>query len=138
LGFCGDGGFGLSPTELDMAQRTNTQVIIVIHNNYTLGFIKFGQLALFGGRTMSVGYSKELDFVKIAQAYGCLGRRIERQSEIQNALKEAEQSGKPSVIDIPEDQSELIPPIALGRPRVKTMQGRTKRSDSPLLLENNS
>jgi len=114
LAFCGDGGFGLSLTELDTAKRTNTQVIIIIHNNYSLGFIKFGQLALFSGRTMSVDYSKELDFGKIAQAYGCFGRRIEKSSEILDALKEAEKSDRPSVIDIPEDQSELIPPMTLG------------------------
>ncbi len=114
LSFIGDGGFGLSLTELDTAVTTNTQLTVVVHNNYSLGFIKFAQNAMFGGRTLSVDYRKELDYSKIAQAYGCFGRRIEKPSEIFDALKEAEQSGKPSVIDVPEDQSELVPPITLG------------------------
>jgi acetolactate synthase-1/2/3 large subunit len=114
LSFIGDGGFGLSLTELDTAATTNTQVIVVVHNNYSLGFIKFGQNAMFGGRTVSVDYRKELDYGRIAEAYGCFGRRVEKPGEIVDALREAEQSGKPSVIDIPEDQSELVPPLTLG------------------------
>jgi acetolactate synthase-1/2/3 large subunit len=63
---------------------------------------------------MSVDFKKELDYSKIAEAYGCFGRRVERPSEIVDALKEAENSGKPSVIDVPEDPTELVPPITLG------------------------
>jgi acetolactate synthase-1/2/3 large subunit len=114
IAFCGDGGFGLSLTELDTAIRVDTPVIAVVHNNAALGWIKHVQKTQYAGRTISVDHRKELDYSKVAQAYGCFGRRIERPTEIFDALKEAEQSGKPAVIDIPEDPNELVPTLTFG------------------------
>jgi len=114
LAFCGDGGFGLSLTELDTAVRNNIPVITVVHNNHALGWIKFVQNKFYRDRNISVDHRENLNFAEVARSYGCFGIKIEKPAEIHEALEEAYKSAKPSVIDIPEDATELLPQLNLG------------------------
>jgi thiamine pyrophosphate-dependent acetolactate synthase large subunit-like protein len=58
---------------------------------------------------MSTEYGP-IDFVKVAEGYGCFGKLVERPSEIQTALHEALKSELPAVLNVMVDPEE-VPPI---------------------------
>ena len=41
-----------------------------------------------------------MDYVKVAEGFGCYAQRVFDPNEIQAALKRAQESGKPAVIDV--------------------------------------
>ncbi|MCC5907507.1 MAG: biosynthetic-type acetolactate synthase large subunit [Balneolaceae bacterium] len=86
----GDGGFQMSSYELATAVEYKIPVKIVIMNNYCLGMVRQWQQLFFDKRySYSVFGSHNPDFVKMAEAYGCLGLRAENPKEMRAALKKA-------------------------------------------------
>jgi acetolactate synthase-1/2/3 large subunit len=116
IGMGGDGGFGYHVSELETAKRHGLRITYVISNNASLGWIKYLQEKHYQRHFMSTEYGP-IDFVKIAEGYGCFGRLVERTSEIQPAIQEATKSGLPAVLNVMVDPSE-VPPI--GRERRPT------------------
>jgi thiamine pyrophosphate-dependent acetolactate synthase large subunit-like protein len=51
----------------------------------------------------------DLDYAKVAEGFGCFGIRVERPSEIREALDMALESGKPAVVDVVTDKMERVP-----------------------------
>ena len=75
-------------------------VVVVILNNGYLGMVRQWQ-ELFYERRYSCTFIKgSVDFVKLAEAYGALGLRAERPSEVGPAIEEAVRSGRPTVVDV--------------------------------------
>lgn len=101
VAICGDGGFVMNLQELETARRENLGIVAVIFNNSILAAIKVTQLTAFKRY-----YGSEFqnpDFVKLAEAFGCFGTRVERPNEIAPALKEAikvADEGIPAVVDV--------------------------------------
>jgi len=98
MGLGGDGGFGMSLHELETARRMNLPVVYAVLNDSALGWIKLGELATFK-RTISADFT-QLDFSKIAEAFGCNGIRVERPGEIAEAISDGFRSGVPTVLDV--------------------------------------
>ncbi len=108
LNFCGDGGFGLTLSELDTAVRHNLAVVNVINNDGGWGMIKAGQFALYGPEAVA-GIDQDfapVDYAGIAKGFGCYGEQVNSPSEIKPALERAFQSGKPAVLDV---RLQLVP-----------------------------
>lgn len=98
LHLTGDGGMGYNLVDLETARRYNDQrvpMVTVVNNNSVLGSERFP--------------FTELDYAKIAEAFGCYGVRVERPGEIRDALREAFDSGKPAIVDVVSDKSERAP-----------------------------
>jgi acetolactate synthase-1/2/3 large subunit len=51
------------------------------------------------------------DFVKLAEAYGAAGYRIEREDEVDTILKEAFHNNKPTLIDVHVNPEESVYPM---------------------------
>ncbi len=109
VGMGGDGGFAYHVSELETAKRHGLELVYVVSNNSVLGWIKYLQEKNYSHRVMSTEYGS-IDFVKVAEGYGCYGKLVERPSDIQPALREAMKSGKPAVLNVLVDPAE-IPPI---------------------------
>jgi acetolactate synthase-1/2/3 large subunit len=107
----GDGAFQMFMKELPTAVQHNAPVTYVVLNNFSLGWIKFGQRRR-GDRFIATDFHAQPDFVKIAEANGCYGERVEAPSSIKPALEralEANEGGKPAVIEFIVDGWDFAP-----------------------------
>lgn len=84
----GDGAFQMFMKELPTAVQHNAPVTYIVLNNFSLGWIKFGQKRR-GDRFISSDFDVQPDFVRIAEASGCYGERIEAPVDIKPALERA-------------------------------------------------
>lgn len=98
----GDFGFTFMVEELAVAAKYNLPVIVVILNNAYLSLIRQNQKYAY-----QYEYAVEMkenhtfvDYVKVAEGFGCSAERISKPDDIAPALKRASESKKPYVIDI--------------------------------------
>ncbi|UYP44161.1 3D-(3,5/4)-trihydroxycyclohexane-1,2-dione hydrolase [Candidatus Lokiarchaeum ossiferum] len=106
----GDGGFmngGLS--DLETIQRLKLDCTIVILNNQTLGFIKFGQAMMYKQRYYHTDRPKS-PFVQIAESFGATGTEITSLEELDTLLPKIINTKGFHVLDIQTDPKELLPP----------------------------
>ena len=112
--FCitGEGSIQMCIQELSTCQQYKTPVKIVALNNRYLGMVRQWQQIDYGGR-YSHSYMDALpDFVKLAEAYGHVGLKIERPSEVEPALKEMIRLKDRTVfLDVRTDQTENVWPM---------------------------
>ncbi|MBI5253323.1 MAG: acetolactate synthase large subunit, partial [Euryarchaeota archaeon] len=67
-------------------------------------------------RYSAVDLGNSPDFVKLAEAYGAQGIRVEKPDEIAPAVKKAFKSGKPTVIDVSVDhEANIFPMVPPGK-----------------------
>jgi acetolactate synthase-1/2/3 large subunit len=112
--FCitGEGSIQMCIQELSTCLQYNTAVKIVSLNNRYLGMVRQWQQIDYGGR-YSHSYMDALpDFVKLAEAYGHVGLKIEKPSEVEPALKEAIRLKDRTVfLDVRTDPTENVWPM---------------------------
>jgi hypothetical protein len=106
LAICGDGGFLMNVQELETAVRLKLPVVFMIWNDNEYGLIRWKQEAHFG-QAAHVGFGNP-DFVKLAEAFGAVGLRVERAEELTPVLERALAADRPVVIDCPVDYSENL------------------------------
>ncbi len=107
----GDGAFQMFMKELATAAQHKAPVTYVILNNFSLGWIKWGQRNR-GNRFISTDYIIQPDFVQIAHANQCYGERIEKPEDIRPALQgalKATRGGVPAVLDFVVDGWDFAP-----------------------------
>jgi acetolactate synthase-1/2/3 large subunit len=85
----GDGSIQMNIQELATAVKYKYPVKIAILNNGWLGMVRQWQELFYGKRYSSTMIEDSVDFVKLAEAYGAKGMRIEKKEDVENALKEA-------------------------------------------------
>jgi len=119
ISLMGDGGFGMTISELSTAVNYNINTITIVMNNKSWGAEKAYQKDFFDKRYIGSDISSP-PFDKIAELYGAKGFKVERSSEIGEAVKAALKCNKPSVIDV------AIDPKALYSFRRDTFKHRVK------------
>ncbi len=97
--FAGDGGFHMNLTELATMASYNIPVIMFIMNNTVLGMVRQWQKIFYGRRFADTDPHRVTDFVKVAEAFGIKGMRINTNEEIDAVLKEALSLNEPVLID---------------------------------------
>ncbi len=97
--FAGDGGFHMNLTELATMASYNVPVIMFIMNNTVLGMVRQWQKIFYGRRFADTDPHRVTDFVKVAEAFGIKGMRINNNKEIDAVLKEALALNEPVLID---------------------------------------
>lgn len=115
INIAGDGSFQMNSQELATVVQNDIPVVNVILNNGYLGMVRQWQ-ELFYDRRYSYTFIKgSVDFVKLAEAYGALGLRAERPSEVRPAIEEAVRSGRPAVVEvIVECEANVYPMVPAG------------------------
>lgn len=122
VAFVGDGAWGMSLPEVMTAVRENIPVVAIVWNNAQWGAEKKNQVDYYGDRFVGTNL-KNPDFAEVARAMGAQGIKVDKVSEIQNAVRSAIASGKPTVINMIVDSIELAEPFrrdALKKP-VRTL-----------------
>jgi len=96
----GDGSIQMNIQELGTAVQYKIPIIICILNNQYLGMVRQWQELFHQGRYSYTDMSHQPDFVKLAEAYGAVGMRINRAEDVEEALKRAmEVNDRPVIID---------------------------------------
>ncbi|MDP8248621.1 MAG: biosynthetic-type acetolactate synthase large subunit [Candidatus Tritonobacter lacicola] len=137
----GDGSIQMNIQELATVVINELPVNIAILNNQFLGMVRQWQELFYDRRYASTclarrkecpkicnepkpgcpGYSP--DFVKVAEAYGALGLRVEKEKDVVPALKEAIASPKPVVIDFVVEREENVFPMVPAGASLSQMMG---------------
>ncbi len=106
ISFCGDGGFGMTISELSTAVEYELNTVTIVMNNQCWGAEKAYQRDFFDERYIAADI-KSPPFDKVAELYGAAGYRVERVSELGDAVQAALNCGKPAVIDVAVDPDAL-------------------------------
>jgi acetolactate synthase-1/2/3 large subunit len=101
VGLTGDGGMNMSIGGLETARRVGASFTLIVVNNAASGYVKALQHAMYGAGNYQSSDLTELDYSRLAQAYGCLGIRVDDPGRLAAALDEATSNdGSPTVIDV--------------------------------------
>jgi acetolactate synthase-1/2/3 large subunit/sulfoacetaldehyde acetyltransferase len=102
----GDGGFGMTISELSTAVDHGINTVTIVMNNQCWGAEKAYQRDFFGERYIGANISSP-PFDKIAELYGAAGFKVERIGDVGDAVQAAFDCGKPAVVDIAVDPAAL-------------------------------
>jgi len=114
----GDGCFQMTNQELATCVINDIPIKVAIINNSSLGMVRQWQTLFFNGRHSNTdlntghGTARIPDFLKLAEAYGCLAIRVEKPEEIDDAIKLAlETNDRPVVIDFVVSADAMVWPM---------------------------
>jgi acetolactate synthase-1/2/3 large subunit len=111
----GEGSIQMNIQELSTCTQYATPVKILNLNNGYLGMVKQWQDLLYEGRYSQSVYEDSLpDFVKLAEAYGHVGMRVDKVGDLEPALKEAlAMKDRLVFLDIHVDRHEHVYPMQI-------------------------
>ncbi|MBN1324204.1 MAG: acetolactate synthase large subunit [Methanotrichaceae archaeon] len=107
----GDGSIQMNIQELATAVLNDIPVKVAILNNGVLGMVRQWQELFFCERYSHTTLGSCPDFVKLAEAYGALGLRATKPSEVEDVIKEGLASDKPTVMDFVVHSKEMVSPM---------------------------
>jgi acetolactate synthase-1/2/3 large subunit len=112
----GEGSIQMCIQELSTCKQYHLPVKVVNLNNRYLGMVRQWQQIEYGSR-YSESYMDALpDFVRLAEAYGHVGVRVDRKADVEPALREAFGANRDRLVflDIITDASENVWPMVQG------------------------
>ena len=111
IDIAGEASVQMTMQEMSTAMQYDLPIKIFILNNEYMGMVRQWQELLHGGR-YSHSYSEALpDFVKMAEAFGCLGLRAEKPAELDGKILEMIDTRRPVLFDCRVDPKENIFPM---------------------------
>jgi len=112
IDIAGDGSIQMNVQELIVAAQHKLPIIIAILNNGFLGMVRQWQQLFWEKRYSHTCINFSPDFVKLAEAYGCVGMRVTKKSEVDDAIKKALKiNDKPIIIDFNVCREENVYPM---------------------------
>lgn len=97
--FTGDGGFHMNLSELATMASYGIPVKMFVMNNKVLGMVRQWQKLFYGNRFSDTDPHRKTDFVKVAEAFGVKGMRINTNDDIDSVVKEALEYQGPVLVD---------------------------------------
>jgi acetolactate synthase-1/2/3 large subunit len=131
----GDGCFQMTNQELATCVINEIPIKVAIINNSSLGMVRQWQTLFYNERYSNTDLhttSRRIpDFVKLAEAYGCLGLRAETPEEVDAVIKQAmETNDRPVVIDFVVHRDAMVWPMVPAG--VSNDQIRVARDEAPV------
>lgn len=118
----GDGSFQMNIQELSTVATNNIPVKVAILNNRFLGMVRQWQ-ELFHDRRYSFTELPPVDFVKVANAYGVEGMRVESADDVVPALTAAIDTDGPFILDFRVEREENVFPMVPAGAAINEMIG---------------
>jgi acetolactate synthase-1/2/3 large subunit len=111
----GDGGFQMTMAELSTVVQERLPIKIAIINNGYLGMVRQWQDVFYNKRYVGTPLFNP-DFVKLAEAYGIPGRAVTQKSDVFDAIREAQATNGPFLLDFQvEEFTNVYPMVAPGK-----------------------
>ena len=118
----GDGSIQMNIQELSTCLQYNIPVVIVSLNNRSLGMVKQWQKMFYGGRQSHSYMDSVPDFVKLAEAYGHVGIKVDSPDELEAAMEKAfSMKDRVVFMDIMVDPEEHVYPMQIKTESMKDM-----------------
>ena len=96
----GDGSLVMTCQELATAVEHDIDVKVFIMNNGYLGMVRQWQELFWDKRYSSVDMGSSPDWVKLAEAFGARGMRVDQDADMEDAMREAIGHEGPVVLDV--------------------------------------
>jgi acetolactate synthase-1/2/3 large subunit len=106
VALAGDGGMGMTMAELETATREGARIIVLVFDNERYGTIRMWQERRGSGQGLGTELGP-VDFVAIARGLGARGVRIERDADLEPALRQALAEERSTVIHLVLDRAWL-------------------------------
>ena len=127
LDIAGDGSIQMNIQELATCVEYNLPVIVCIINNGYLGMVRQWQEKLWNKHYSETKISGP-DYVKVAEAYGALGFRVEKEEDIEPVVNKAIEAKRPVFIDFVVEEFEMVYPWVLaGNPLHKVLLSNNEK-----------
>jgi acetolactate synthase I/II/III large subunit len=108
----GDGSFQMMAQELMTAAAEGVSVKVAIINNRCLGMVRQWQEMFWENKESAVDLGEYPNFVKLAEAYGCAGIRVDQPDQMEEAFRLADETRNvPVVIDYRVTREENVFPM---------------------------
>ncbi|MGH7390485.1 MAG: biosynthetic-type acetolactate synthase large subunit [Candidatus Rokuibacteriota bacterium] len=107
----GDGSFAMNSQELATCFTEGLPVKTVIINNSGHGMVRQWQRIIYKERYCAIDLPGVPDWVKLAEAYGCVGLRVTKPSEVVPAIEKMLSTPAPVVLDVCVDKDECVFPM---------------------------
>jgi len=107
----GDGSFAMNSQELATCFTEGLPVKTVIINNSGHGMVRQWQRIIYKERYFAIDLPGVPDWVKLAEAYGCVGLRVTKPSEVVPAIEKMLSTPAPVVLDVCVDKDECVFPM---------------------------
>ncbi|MFQ5457305.1 MAG: biosynthetic-type acetolactate synthase large subunit [Myxococcota bacterium] len=122
MAIVGDGGFTMTMQEMVTAVECGLNVKACIINNRNLGMVRQWQQYFYDRRYSYIDLSVAPDFVKLADAMGCVGLRASKAEEVVPVLEKAIATPRPVIIDFQVAYEEnVMPMVPAGAPLSKML-----------------
>lgn len=106
----GDGGIQMTQAELTTCAQEDIKINVAIINNGYLGMVRQWQ-EFFYERRYAATPMKSPDFVKLADAHGLTGLRVEHRADVEGAIRQAQELHGTVVIDFRVEQEDSVYPM---------------------------
>ncbi|CAK7046245.1 MAG: Acetolactate synthase isozyme 3 large subunit [Desulfovibrio sp.] len=107
----GDASLQMNIQELATVVANRLPIKVVILNNRHLGMVRQWQELFYNQNYSSTNMEAQPDFVKLAEAYGAEGYRIEKPEDLRATLEKALATPNPAFIDVVVEREENVYPI---------------------------
>lgn len=124
IAITGDGGFQMVMQEMATSIAEDLPVTVVLLNNGTLGMVRQWQKLFWNERYSNTTLKAMPDFVKLAEAFGAKGIRVEKPGEIGDAIREGMDCGKTCLVEVVVDMNEDVLPMLPADPAAAMVRGR--------------
>lgn len=127
----GDGSIQMTIQELAPAVAHRLPIKIAIMNNQYLGMVRQWQELFWNRRYCNVDLTAQPDFVKLAEAYGAVGMRVEKPEEVRKAIEKSLQvTDRPTLIDFRIAREENVFPMIPAGQSIEEMMVRRPKTCS--------
>ena len=133
IDIAGEASILMNIQEMSTIAQYRLPVKAFIINNQYMGMVRQWQELLHGGR-YSESYTAALpDFVKLAEAFGAVGRRVTDPSDLDDAIREMIETPGAVILDVAVDQTEnCFPMIPSGAAHNEMLLGPEDKATSPV------
>jgi len=130
IDIAGEASVLMTMQEMSTAVQYKLPIKIFILNNEYMGMVRQWQ-ELLHEKNYSESYTAALpDFVKLAEAYGCVGIRANKPEELDEKIKQMLSVNKPVIFDCVVDKTEnCYPMIPSGKPHNQMLLGKQDEED---------
>jgi acetolactate synthase I/II/III large subunit len=136
IDIAGEASILMNIQEMSTAAQYRLPIKVFIINNQYMGMVRQWQELLHGGR-YSESYTAALpDFVKLAEAFGAVGLRVERPAEVDEAIGEMLAADRAVILDVAVDPAEnCFPMIPSGAAHNEMLLGPQDEAKKPVSEE---
>ena len=127
----GDGGFQMTQAELTTAAQEGVKINVAIINNGYLGMVRQWQ-EFFYERRYSATPLRSPDFVKIAEAHGLEGFRVDKRAQVLDVVQRARHAEGTVLIDFRVEQEDSVYPMV---PAGADLDAMIRRPEPTVLAE---